>query len=61
MADDLKDRGPQDRARVNVEEDYERRWWSEKWKVSEDELRQAVKTAGTSASAVAKHLGKNES
>lgn len=58
MADDPKERGPQDRSRVNVEQDYERRWWSQKWGVSEDRLREAVKAAGSSASAVAKHLGK---
>ena len=61
MADNLTDRGPQDRARVNVEEEYERRWWANKWQVSEDQLRKAVDTAGTSASAVAKQLGKSES
>jgi hypothetical protein len=60
MADNPKERGPQDRSRVNVEQDYERRWWSQKWNVSEDKLREAVKAAGSSASAVAKHLGKSE-
>jgi hypothetical protein len=60
MADNPGNRGPQDRSRINLEQDYERQWWASKWQVSEDQLRSAVKTAGTSASAVAKHLGKSE-
>jgi hypothetical protein len=58
MADNPQERGPQDRARVNIEQDYERRWWSKKWGVSEDRLIKAVDDVGNSASAVAKHLGK---
>jgi hypothetical protein len=61
MADSPIDRGPQDRARVNVEQEYDRRWWANKWSVTEDQLCDAVKTAGTSADAVARHLGKSES
>jgi hypothetical protein len=60
MADNLKDRGPQDRARVNVEEGYERQWWAKKWGISEDKLREAVKSAGASAGAVASYLGKSD-
>jgi len=30
MADDLKNRGAQDRARVNVNEDHEVRYWTQK-------------------------------
>jgi hypothetical protein len=58
MADDPKQRGPQDRSRVNVEQDYELKYWSEKFKVSPDELRKAVQQVGPSADAVAHHLGK---
>jgi hypothetical protein len=58
MADDLRNRGPNDRAKVNVNEAWELRWWMAKWGVSEATLRAAVKAAGTSAAAVAKHLGK---
>jgi hypothetical protein len=31
MADDLKNRGAQDRSRVNIHEDYEVQYWTKKW------------------------------
>lgn len=58
MSDDLKNRGPQDRARINVNEDHELRYWTETLGVSEDKLRAAVKAVGVSVEAVKKHLGK---
>jgi hypothetical protein len=58
MADDLKDRGAQDRSRVNVNEDHEVRYWMQKWGVSEAQLIAAVRKAGVSADAVARELGK---
>jgi Protein of unknown function (DUF3606) len=56
MADDLKDRGTQDRRRVNIHEEYEVRKW--KWGVSKEQLPEAVQKAGVSAEAVARQLGK---
>jgi hypothetical protein len=58
MADDLKNRGAQDRARVNVNEDHEVRYWTQKWGVSKEQLAAAVKKVGVSADAVARELGK---
>jgi hypothetical protein len=58
MGDDPKQRGPQDRSRVNVEQDYELQYWSQKFGVSGDTLRDAVRQVGPSADAVARHLGK---
>ena len=58
MADNLKDRGPQDRSRINVNEAWELQYWTRHFGVSEEQLRSAVKTAGTSVEAVSKHLGK---
>jgi Protein of unknown function (DUF3606) len=58
MADDLKDRGAQDRSRVNVNEDHEVRYWTQKWGVTKEQLMAAVKRAGVSVAAVAKALGK---
>jgi Protein of unknown function (DUF3606) len=58
MADDLKDRGAQDRSRVNVNEDHEVRYWTQKWGVTKEQLMAAVKKAGISVAAVAKALGK---
>jgi len=59
MADDLKDRGAQDRSRVNVHEDYEVRYWTEKWGVTKEQLVEAVRQAGVSAQAVAHALGRS--
>lgn len=58
MADDLKDRGPQDRSRINVNEAHELRYWTQALGVTEAQLREAVQAVGTSAAAVRKHLGK---
>jgi hypothetical protein len=58
MADDLKNRGAQDRKRVNVHEDHEVRYWTEKFGVSKERLVKAVEKAGVSAEAVARELGK---
>ena len=58
MADDLKDRGAQDRARVNVNEDHEVRDWTKKWGVTKEQLMAAVRQVGVSVAAVAKQLGK---
>ncbi|QYJ19984.1 DUF3606 domain-containing protein [Achromobacter sp. ES-001] len=58
MADDLKDRGPQDRSRINVNEAHELRYWTQALGVTEGQLREAVQAVGASAAAVRKHLGK---
>lgn len=58
MADDRAKRGPQDRSRVNTSEDYELRYWSEKWGVSPEQVKAAVAKVGNSADAVARQLGK---
>lgn len=56
MSDDLNNRGPADRTRVNVNEDYEARYWADKWGVSEDELRSAVARVGVMAKDVERAL-----
>jgi len=48
--------GVQDRTRINTSEDYELRYWSEKFGVSRDQLKAAVDKVGNSVSAVAKEL-----
>lgn len=58
MVDDLKNRGAQDRSRVNVNEDHEVRYWTQKWGVSKEQLTAAVQKAGVSVDAVARELGK---
>jgi predicted nucleotidyltransferase len=56
MADDLKNRGGRDRQRIDVNQDYELRDWSDKFGVSKEELKEAVKAVGDDASKVEQHL-----
>lgn len=49
MSDNLKNNGPQDAARINVNEDWELKHWTKKLGVSEDELKAAVTEVGVSA------------
>jgi Protein of unknown function (DUF3606) len=58
MTDDLTKRGPADRARINVHEAWELRWWCNHFGVTEAQLRNAVKTVGVMANDVKRHLGK---
>ena len=57
--DNKKNAGSADRARINVNEDYELRDWSEKFSVSHDELRAAVKAVGPMVKDVEAYLKKN--
>jgi hypothetical protein len=56
MSDDTSKKGLQDRTRINTSEDYELRYWSEKFGVSRDQLKAAVDKVGNSVSAVEKEL-----
>ena len=56
MPDDKSKRGGQDRTRIDVDEEYEVRDWSEKFGVTQEELKAAVRSVGDQASAVEKHL-----
>jgi hypothetical protein len=58
MADDLKQTGKPDDARINVDQEHELRYWSEQLGISRDELRKAVQMAGPIVKDVRKHLGK---
>jgi hypothetical protein len=60
MPDDLTDRGAQDRARININEPHEVKYWTQKWGVTPEQLKMAIAKAGTSSAAVAKQLGKPE-
>jgi predicted transcriptional regulator len=59
MADNTNNRGGQDRQRIDVNQDYELRDWAEKFSVSQEELREAVKAVGTRASDVEEYLRGN--
>lgn len=58
MSDDLSKRRPQDANKVNVNESWELDYWSKKFGVTKEKLKEAVKAVGTSAAAIQKHLGK---
>ena len=58
MADNLQERGPADRSRINLSERWELSYWTKELGVSEEVLRRAVEKAGSSVSAVRKELGK---
>jgi hypothetical protein len=59
MADNLGKRHPQDASRINIHEDWEVRYWTDKWRISRQELIDAVKRVGVQVSEVAKALGKS--
>jgi hypothetical protein len=58
MADSLSRRHPQDSLRINVHEDWELRFWSDKWNVPRHQLMDAVKRVGVQVKDVARALGK---
>lgn len=56
MADDLNNRGPQDRSRINVNEEHELRYWTQSLGISAERLRELVGKVGVSADAVRNEL-----
>lgn len=56
MADDLKNRGGQDRKRININETYELAHWSKKLGVTKEMLKDAVQAVGDQADKVEQHL-----
>ena len=56
MSDDTSQTNAQDRTRVNVNQDYELRYWSDKFGCTHDELKAAVKAVGVVAKDVEAHL-----
>jgi hypothetical protein len=56
MSEDTTKHGPRDRARINLDEDHEVRYWTQELGVTEEELRHAVHTAGVMIDDVRQHL-----
>lgn len=56
MADDLTNRGPQDRARIAMGELHEVSYWTRELGVTEEELQKAVDAVGNGADAVREYL-----
>ena len=59
MSDNPKNRHQPDRSKISLSQDYEVRYWTEKFGCSEDELRKAVARVGNSPEAVEKELTSN--
>lgn len=58
MPDDRTKMGPADDSRINVHQDYELQYWSQRLGVSPEQLRQAVQKVGPMVKDVRRHLGK---
>ena len=59
MSDDKLNRGPADRARINVNEDYEVVYWTKELAISADRLRDLVAKHGVMAADIRKALGRH--
>jgi hypothetical protein len=59
MADDKTKTGKPDRDRINVREDYEVTYWTNRFDVSPEQLANAVANVGPMARDVARYLGKS--
>ena len=57
MSDNLTKRAQPDRSNINMNEDYEVKYWTHALGVSREELQNAVDKVGNSAAAVRKELG----
>jgi len=56
MSDNRQISGSPDSQRININQDYEVRYWTRALGVTAETLRKAVAAAGTSADAVRKYL-----
>ena len=56
MADDKKRHGPADGSRINIHEDHELRYWTEKFGCTEERLKAAVMAVGPSVTEVGAQL-----
>jgi len=58
MSDNKLNRGEPDHSRINLDEDYEVKYWTRHLGLSAEELKRLVDKVGNSAAAVRKELGK---
>jgi hypothetical protein len=54
--DDLKKKGSQDRSKINMNEDYQVKYWTKELGVNKEQLQKLVDKVGNSAAAVRKEL-----
>lgn len=57
MGDDLNRRAPEDPTKINVDQPWELRYWTDELGVSEQTLIAAVKAVGPMVEDVKRHLG----
>jgi hypothetical protein len=60
MPDNTSQSGGQDRKRINVNQDYELRDWSDKFGVTKERLKEAVQAVGDSADKVQEYLKRGD-
>jgi hypothetical protein len=60
MADEMKQTEKPDDTRINVDQEHEVKYWSEKLRVSRDELCSAVAKVGPMAKKVREHLQRRD-
>lgn len=58
MNDDLRRRGPEDKTKISLSEEWEIDYWTKRFGVTEAELRACVKKVGNGTAKVAACLGK---
>lgn len=56
MSDDLRKGAPEDRARINVNEPWELKYWSKTLGVTPDKLKEVVRQVGARTEDVEKYL-----
>jgi hypothetical protein len=59
MSDDLSRKQPEDPTKINIHQSWEVDYWSEKFGISEEKLKQAVSSVGIMVSDVRVWLSKN--
>jgi hypothetical protein len=57
MPDDLTKTGRADDTRINIHQDHELRYWSQKLGVTPDQIKEAVRAVGPMVKDVKRHLG----
>jgi hypothetical protein len=58
MSDNPNQRGQADRIRIDVSEEHECRYWTDKWNISPEELKRAVEKVGPMVKDVQRELEK---
>ncbi|TAK37666.1 MAG: DUF3606 domain-containing protein [Lysobacteraceae bacterium] len=60
MTDNTADRGPLDRSRISLSQDFEVRYWSQRFGIDEQALREAVEDVGPSVQDVEQYLANRD-